>query len=259
MNKSRKNTPIGIQRTLRQEAGFGCAMCGNPFVEYHHIIEWSEREHFEPEHMIAICPSCHARFHRMNRQRQYELKQNPYNITSKYVRGLLEFKPDLMVICLGGVTIVNCSRVIGSNGIDLFSWRIEDDQCLITLRVFDPAGCLMLEIVDNEINFQFNNFWDFEFKFNWFRLKSKDHGQQVMVDLRKSPVSIHMTNYVGGQKITINSNGLYVQNSQYFFALVMSEVRNFQQYCFHFVTESFDPSSVPFLNRQSVYQFLIKS
>ena len=51
--------PADVKRELRQEVNFGCAICGAPLLEYHHIIPYSEAEHHDPDHMVAVCPNHH--------------------------------------------------------------------------------------------------------------------------------------------------------------------------------------------------------
>src|SRR2546430_16075052 len=58
--KESKDPPRGgsapTKRILRKEANFGCAICGEPYLTYHHFDpSWAERHHDEPEGMIALC------------------------------------------------------------------------------------------------------------------------------------------------------------------------------------------------------------
>jgi hypothetical protein len=55
-----RHPPVLVRRELRLEAGFCCALCSNRApLEYHHMIEFSELRHHDPEHMLAVCPTCH--------------------------------------------------------------------------------------------------------------------------------------------------------------------------------------------------------
>ena len=74
----RKNTPEKVKRLLRQEAGFGCASCGHPFLEYHHIIPYEKDQHFRPEDMVCLCGNCHTIFENLGYDLQYKVKKNPY-------------------------------------------------------------------------------------------------------------------------------------------------------------------------------------
>jgi hypothetical protein len=50
-----------VKRDLISEAGGKCANpgCANRLIEIHHIHEWHIVKQHDPDHMIAICPSCH--------------------------------------------------------------------------------------------------------------------------------------------------------------------------------------------------------
>src|SRR5215469_13568423 len=74
----RPTTPASVERQLRQEAGFGCAKCGHPSIEYHHIIPFAEEQHFRPKDMVALCGNCHPAISKLGRDKQYEIKQAPF-------------------------------------------------------------------------------------------------------------------------------------------------------------------------------------
>jgi len=49
---------------LRSEVGFGCPVdgCGNPYLYWHHFDPpWGDREHHDPEGMIALCGEHHPK------------------------------------------------------------------------------------------------------------------------------------------------------------------------------------------------------
>ncbi len=71
--------PEPIRQRLRAEAGFGCAYCGNPILEYHHIIPWRDEQLHRPEHMVALCPTHHTEIANFPRSYAYKLKSNPHN------------------------------------------------------------------------------------------------------------------------------------------------------------------------------------
>lgn len=51
-----RNIPLQIQRQLRKECFFGCALCGSPLIKYAHIVPYSQIQAFLPENMISLCP-----------------------------------------------------------------------------------------------------------------------------------------------------------------------------------------------------------
>jgi len=53
------NAPAEVKRRLRQEALFGCCMCGNPLIDNAHIIEYHKTKQFPEEDMLTLCPNFH--------------------------------------------------------------------------------------------------------------------------------------------------------------------------------------------------------
>lgn len=98
----RFDTPAAVERALRQEAGVGCALCGHPYVEYHHIVPYADDPHFRPEDMIALCPTDHVRVAKWSLARQYDLKAKPLNRVRGYARGALDFEKSNLTFNLGG-------------------------------------------------------------------------------------------------------------------------------------------------------------
>src|SRR5688500_6341627 len=89
MSYNRPKIPRGVARQLRQESGFGCARCGHPYLEYHHIVPWSEDQHYRPQDMVALCGNCHAAMIKISREDQYDIKNNPCNIERHLFEGLM--------------------------------------------------------------------------------------------------------------------------------------------------------------------------
>jgi len=56
-----RHPPVRVRRTLLVEANHKCAICGDstPRFQLHHMVEFAELKHYDPEHMLAICGSCH--------------------------------------------------------------------------------------------------------------------------------------------------------------------------------------------------------
>ncbi len=57
-----RHPPAGVRRALLVEAGHRCAICqSHGPLEYHHILEWARVRHHDASHMLAACPTCHAK------------------------------------------------------------------------------------------------------------------------------------------------------------------------------------------------------
>jgi hypothetical protein len=58
-----RTPPTSVLAELRKEVGFGCPVegCGNPYLTWHHFDPpWSERQHHEPNGIIALCQQHHS-------------------------------------------------------------------------------------------------------------------------------------------------------------------------------------------------------
>lgn len=52
--------PVAIQDAVRSQCGFGCAICGEIFVELHHFLpEYHDATEHNPNGIIALCEKHH--------------------------------------------------------------------------------------------------------------------------------------------------------------------------------------------------------
>lgn len=57
-----RTPPHAVHQTLRQEVSYGCPVegCRKPFLTWHHFDPpWSERQHHNPQGMLALCRTHH--------------------------------------------------------------------------------------------------------------------------------------------------------------------------------------------------------
>jgi hypothetical protein len=52
---TRPRIPLPVARQLRQEAGFGCYVCGLPVVQYHDIVPYHEDDPYPVEEIMILC------------------------------------------------------------------------------------------------------------------------------------------------------------------------------------------------------------
>jgi hypothetical protein len=65
----RKNLTLKVRTAVLTEAGYRCAVptCrGILALDLHHMYQVSESGGNDPENLIALCPTCHAMYHRGN-------------------------------------------------------------------------------------------------------------------------------------------------------------------------------------------------
>lgn len=74
-----RHPPIVVRRHLRVECSHKCAICRSDLpLQFHHILQWCELKHHDPNHMLAICGGCHDKIGvgQIDRteQRRYKLR-----------------------------------------------------------------------------------------------------------------------------------------------------------------------------------------
>ena len=64
--ESRPAIPADLRRRVLVEAGHRCAIptCRTTTTEIAHIVPWSKCREHRFENLVALCPNCHARFHK---------------------------------------------------------------------------------------------------------------------------------------------------------------------------------------------------
>ena len=104
MEKIAETPPSPVRRQLRQDALFGCCFCGNPIIQYHHIVPSSLLKHHNPEDMMCACPLCHDKVTAgaVAESEQREAKARPYNLLHGFAEGQLIINSKQLVVDLGG-------------------------------------------------------------------------------------------------------------------------------------------------------------
>jgi trigger factor len=153
------------RRMLRQQAGFGCASCGCPVIEYHHIIPYGKTQTHDPDHMIALCPTCHKKADSggpWSTEFVYNMKENPHNkdltkekfaISSSNFAikcGIMEFEGSGDLIKLQKKPVLSINRA--SDGI-----------IHLSSFFYDNYGRSIAFISDNEWGIYINRVWDIEY------------------------------------------------------------------------------------------------
>lgn len=85
---NRPAIPRGLKRAVLIEAGHRCAIpkCPQTTVEIAHIKPWASVKKHTFENLIALCPTCHARYDRgeIDRPSMRQYKANLTLINSRY-------------------------------------------------------------------------------------------------------------------------------------------------------------------------------
>jgi trigger factor len=166
--------PAKVKRELRQEVNFGCAICGAPLVEYHHIVAYSEVEQHDPDHMVALCPNHHRLSDdgAISQTELYEAKKNPAN--SKKVDYDFYFDPNSPVIPLGSNVVEIGSfgryRILQVDDEPIISVNYTDGRVEFDVNFYNEYNDLIAVITDNEWWADTNEFWDIKYQSNRLKL-----------------------------------------------------------------------------------------
>lgn len=185
-----RHPPANVAQHLRAEAGFGCAVCGCPILEYHHIIPWAERKHYEVDHMVALCRNHHQELGKQRKDISYAAKQTPFNIKHKRFKGYLVTNKESQALLLGNLRFVGFTHAVSYFGVPLFGHQIVNSEirlsCFIPNKDFFPE----IEVVGNNLSAMMDDFWDIEFKSNYVKFRRKKGEVSLELDFRGDDLKV---------------------------------------------------------------------
>ena len=157
--------PAEIRRSVRQNAFFGCAACGCPVIEYHHIVPFSEIQEHTAENIVALCPTCHKRadFHGQWGEDLVRIfKQNSHNQDETKDKFII-LTPDFQVK-MGRIGFLNCSELIALRDERFLSCNRSPEGIIkISGKFQDESGVVVAVVEDNEWRVDVNTVWDVEY------------------------------------------------------------------------------------------------
>ena len=162
---NREDIPAEIRLQVRQESIFGCAACGCPVIEYHHIIPFHEVKKHEFENIVALCPTCHTKAHESGPWSQEyvrTLKASPFNKNNTKDR--FATHSDNFIIKLGWIEFhIQGDLIALDDEIVLSCIRNKDGILVISGRFYDIHGNLIAVIDENEWIIKTTKVWDVEY------------------------------------------------------------------------------------------------
>jgi len=188
---SRPSIPSDVRLILRQESGFGCCKCGNPIIQYHHIIPWEVENHNRPEDMMCLCPTHHAEVRVISEKEQREIKLNPLNKQNNKVEGYLHISSTVPIIKLGGNTFKKQGVILKIDTESIVSLNSDTvGNLTLSVKLWDEQGQNVLTISDNEWESGDYLAWDIEYKLNFLKLRYKKGDIGFQIDARKTPMDL---------------------------------------------------------------------
>lgn len=161
-----RTQPKKIIEELLKEVNFGCPFpeCGSPFLTIHHFDpKWSEKQHHDPDGMIALCPE----HHNMADIGIYTKEQLRYFKKNSYIQDKIKVKwpwdPEKIVFRMGGSILFGTrpALTLESNKIlevkKKFIPSLNRAIFSFDMNILDKKGKFMAKMVDNYLSVPIHN------------------------------------------------------------------------------------------------------
>jgi hypothetical protein len=213
MAAGRQSPPEAVNRTLRQEAGFGCCVCGLPIYQYHHIVPWSEEKHFRVEDMMLLCPLHHdaATKGALTVEQQREGKLHPHNRETGIAEGVLTVNQPYLAIAVGGVLLVGEGPLIAVDGEPLLATTPSPDGVIqLSASLYDEQDSLVAAISENEWISGDPLPWDIESDHQRLRIRSALYKVDLDLDAGKEPIRLRGELWRRGNRFSLRPSGVRI-------------------------------------------------
>jgi trigger factor len=153
---SREAISEDIKREVRNRCGFGCVLCGCPLYEYDHIPDYSVTKRHVASEITLLCNYHHSEKTRglLDVDKVQAADSNPYNLHhGKSKPHPMHYSGHHCIIEIGGSLFSRQYQGPGTtchaicvDGITLLGFTFEYNTLLLTTKLFDNKGQLVLEI-----------------------------------------------------------------------------------------------------------------
>lgn len=216
--QTRPAIPNAVKRALRQEAGFGCCVCGLPILQYHHIVEWSDEQHNRLSDMMVLCPTHHDQASKgaFPKVEQRAAKVSPFNIERGRAGGLLAVKQSYPAIDLGSVTVVNEGSIFEIDGEQMLGMEIQDGSLLVSLLLRSQSGEQLCLVDQNEWLSGDPMAWDIEA--DWQRLTIRERAESINLSLNVKSIPASLTGefWGNGDRIKVTNDRIILGSRKNF-------------------------------------------
>ncbi|NRD33469.1 cell division protein [Shewanella sp. DC2-4] len=194
---NRPAIPSEIKRSVRQRCGFGCVICGFPLYEYEHMEEWAIVQRHKDDEITLLCRMHHG----MKTDGLIPIEDvkkanlDPYNkrvgvsknVLMSYSGADVSFYLGSSCFKYHGLTEGSFFAPLVVDGLVMVGFRVEQDKLLLNFLAFDETNNLILQIADNELIYETNQ-WDIE----WVAqtLTIREGKRKILIQLKFEPPGI---------------------------------------------------------------------
>ena len=201
--------PMQIQKQLRKEALYGCAICGCPILEFAQITLYNDdTQTFLPEDMVSLCPFHHLQYKNGDSISDSSLrhaKDNPYNKTHENNAFTIQSRDILANV--GKCKFVNTPRILVVDDFDIVSIKREDQKyVLLDINFFDKLNNLIAMVTENSWTAERSNDWNIIYKPGHLTIQNQP--KSIIFEIK-----VYLDNTGNEDQITITADGLHYNGS----------------------------------------------
>lgn len=202
------------KRLVRKEAFFGCVICGNPIIEYAHIIPYSKSQDNSAKNLVVLCPNHHTRYDLgdISEQKIRLFKANPFN-KGKDVTDRFDIEGEIPTIQAGSNIFRNVPVLLAIDNKNIIT--LNKMECLmLNVEFYDEKNNLLAFIKDNEWCALSGMVWDIEYHTVAKALIIRTKPRKILLRLRISQGVVHLSGllYYNGFRVKIFPNYILFGN-----------------------------------------------
>jgi hypothetical protein len=217
MSLNGRNIPQPIQKQLRREANFGCALCGCPIIEYAHIIPYRNIQAYLPENIVALCPNHYTNFDRGEFSDSYlrDAKNNPHNKT--YIQDAFFIDSQDIAVNVGKSKFINTSRILAVNDFDIISIKRENERyILLDINFFDKLNNLIAVVYENSWTAEktASAVWEIVYKPHHLVIRNTSRNLFFESKVENEELFITANMYYNAIPLSITNDGIWISENE---------------------------------------------
>jgi hypothetical protein len=185
-----RDSPLPIQREVRQRCGFGCVICGLPLYEYEHMLGFADVQRHVAEEITLLCDQHHRE--KTNGLLPVEVVKeanaNPYNLREGVSKPYdLHYAGRECEAIIGSNRFTTADTGYGTimvpvsvDDTPLLGFILADGHLLLNLNLFDEYNNVVLRIVNNRLVYHPEP-WDVQLVGR--RLIVREAHRKILVDI----------------------------------------------------------------------------
>ena len=180
------------KRLLRQEVAFGCPICRDPFLTYHHFDPtWAERHHWDPTGVIALCRKHHdqAEGKRFTKECLRELKAADYSVED--IKERFPWTLGQFIVRVGGLYSGGSHTVIRVDDKPVVRLSTGDHGLLsVSFELRSNSGQIIARMTDNVFELGSRPPWDLITTTTATRITVLHEPHDITVDVSLSRITL---------------------------------------------------------------------